>query len=608
MSLEMNANLTKMYDFAKTAIQHEALSGEDSVIQTRRNAPGLVGRKWTKLGGRSDDFKAANLATRAAFFKSVCDQFGGADHIPQSVKNVLKLGDFKLNGAGKVTSERPLTARRIQLVYEAIQAHNRATDPTLFDPMSDPDWGTLPSNLQAAYRRYVFQETKALEAAGSTDLERLSVATFVKSVFKSVKDCLEGLEGKSAETCRGVLNVLKEDVRDGEIGVPQMRCLGLLWTLVGAEDELQKRVKTQADDLPYLQQEQILQAAVDKLVKGVADQCSVIYKRNDRSANPRVPSRADLLKDFNFRATDNLPPLRTQRAYQFMMDYLKPLEQKFTACAGNANKLFRGKLGNKYENLVEALRCFKDLREEANIPKKLEEAVKIYQTEVAKLERKFNVAKQKAEAAGQPFDKAFRAPKVPKANRLQPSREAAELLLKIMHVDAHPDANTAAQMLEAYKIFCSIDAYFFQALDIDRANGNTAMFDKLMDALNTTGCLQARCEALQEVRMALDPNLADVEDLTITLDDKLTTAIGKAVQLVRKEQKLPKDADVDYETVVEKLVAAVKDHDGNCRELVLDFDLGKDGAIGTKKLITVEFLMKPEVAQALKDCLLCFKE
>ena len=51
MSLEMNANLTKMYDFAKTAIGHEALSGEDSVIQTRRNAPGLVGRKWTKLGG-----------------------------------------------------------------------------------------------------------------------------------------------------------------------------------------------------------------------------------------------------------------------------------------------------------------------------------------------------------------------------------------------------------------------------------------------------------------------------------------------------------------------------------------------------------------------------
>ena len=45
MSLEMNANLTKMYDFAKTAIGHEALSGEDSVIQTRRNAPGLVGRK-----------------------------------------------------------------------------------------------------------------------------------------------------------------------------------------------------------------------------------------------------------------------------------------------------------------------------------------------------------------------------------------------------------------------------------------------------------------------------------------------------------------------------------------------------------------------------------
>ena len=593
MSLEMNANLTKMYDFAKVAIRHENLSGEDSVIQARRNGPGLIGRKWTTLGSRSAEFKAANLATRAAFFKSVCDQFGGADHIPQSVRNVLKLGDFKLNGAGKVTSMRPLTARRIQLVYEAIQAHNQAHDPTRFNPKSDPDWGVLPTNLRTAYSLYVAQKAEVLATAGSTDLSKLSVAAFVKGALRSVQACLEKLDAPAAEACQGFLNVLEEDVRDGEIAVPQMRCLSLLWTLVNAEAELQKLVKVRAGDLSHLQQAQILQAAIDKLVKGVADQCSAIYAQNDRNAQPRVPSRSELLKGFDFRATDNLPTLRTQNAYKFMMDHLKPLEQKFAACEGNVNKKFRGKLGNKYENLVEALRCFKALREEVAIPQKLKAAVKRYQDHVAKRQQN---------------GKAFQPPKVPMAAELKQGREAAELLRKIMGVDAHANGNTAAQLLEAYEVFCAIDTYFFKALDIDRANGNTAMFDKLMDALNTTGCLQARCEFLQEVRMALDPALADVKDITVSLSDPLTAAIGKAVRMVQDDLKLAEDAEVDYKATVEKLVAAVKDHDGNCRELALDFDLGKDGSIGTKKLITVEFLMKPEVAKAIKDCLLCFKD
>ena len=592
MSLEMNANLTEMYDFARAVIRHEDLSGEDSVIQTRRNAPGLIGRKWTMLGGRSAAFKADNLATRTAFYRSVCEQFGGADRIPQSVKDVLKLADFKLNDAGEVTSRRPLTARRIQLVCEAIEAHNKAHDPMRFNPKGDPDYGTLPTNLRTAYCRYVTEKAKALAAAGGTDLSKLSAATFVQGALKTVKACLESLDAPSAETCRGILNVLEEDVRDGEIAVPQMRCLSLLWTLVNAEAELRKLVEVRAEDLPHLQQAQILQAAVDKLVKGVADQCSAIYKRNDRDALPRVPSRAELLKGFDFRA-DDLPPLRTRNAYKAMMAHLKPLEKKFAACAGNVNEKFRGKLGNKFENLVEALRCFKALREEPAIPRKLNEAVARDRKHV-----------EKRQQGGQ----LVKSPKVPMAAELKQGREAAELLRKVMGVDAHANGNTAAQLLEAYEIFCAIDTYFFKALDIDRANGNTAMFDKLMDALNTTGCLQARCEFLQEVRMDLDPALANVKDVTVSLNDTLTTAMGKAVRMLRDELKLPEDADVDYKAVAERLVAAVKDRDGNPRELATDFDLGKDCPTGTKRLVTLQFLMLPAVADPIKACLCCFKD
>jgi len=593
MSLEMNVNLTKMYDFAKDAVHQKKLSGEDSVIQTRQNAVGLVAHKWKVLGSRSDAFKAGNLATRTAFYTSVCEQFGGADRIPQSVKDVLKLADFKLNGDGEVTSRRPLTARRIKLVCEAIQAHNLAHDPLRFDPKRDPDYGVLPTNLQTAYERYVAERAKALADAGSTDLAKLSVATFVKGALRSVQACLKDLDAPAAEACQGFVDVLMEDVRDGEIAVPQMRCLGLLWTLVGAEDELRNQVAKNAGDLQHLQQAQILQAAVDRLAKGVADRCAAIYNRNDRDAQPRVPSRDDLLKGFDFRAADNLPALRTQNAYKAMMAHLKPLEQKFAACAGNVNEKFRGKLGNKFENLVEALRCFKALREEPAIPQKLNEAVARYRKHVEKRQQGGQVVK---------------APKVPMAAELKQGRDAAELLRKIMGVDAHANGNTAAQLLEAYEIFCAIDSYFFKALDLDRANGNTAMFDKLMDALNTTGCLQARCEFLQEVRMELDPALADVKDITVSLNDTLTTAMGKAVQMVRDEQKLPEDADVDYKAVAERLVAAVKDRDGNPRELATDFDLGQNCPTGTKRRVTLQFLMLPAVADPIKACLCCFKD
>lgn len=603
MSLEMNANLTKMYNFAKVAIRHEDLDGEDSVIQTRRDAPGLAGRKWVSLGGRSAAFKQDNLATRTVFYKSVCDQFGGADNIPQSVRDVLKLGDFKLNAAGEVTSQRPLTARRISLVCEAVDAYNRAHDPLKFKPVNDPDWGLLPSSLKAAYRQYVAREAAVLDAAGSTDLTKLSVASFAKGLVKYIQTRLAAMDPTAADACSRFMNVLVEDVRDGELSVPQMRCLDLLRTFVNAEGELRGLVKEQVGDLPHLQQAQILQAAGDHLAKKVAALCQDIYARNDRNAQPRSVSLAALLGGFDFRAVNNLKPLRAQNAVAYMMQYIDLFKEEFAAMGGNANEKFHGKLGNKYENLVEALRCFKALRETPAIPQKLQAAIQLYQDKVAKREKAFNAEKQKAAAAGQPFDKTFKVPTVP-ASKLQPGREAAELLQKIMGTGAHAEINTAAQMLEAYNVFCEIDVYFFKALDMDRANGNNEMFDKLMDALNTTGCLQARCEFLQEIRMALDPNLANVKDVSLDLKkDKMMAAMGKIVQQLQTKET----DEVDYAVAAQKLADALKGKDGQAGEMVLDFDAGNYKS-GTKVAVTVEFLTTPEVADTLKACLPYFKD
>ena len=61
---------------------------------------------------RSTANKSANDVVRAAFRKAVEDLFGGFEHIPESVKQVMKLKDY---GKG-----RPLTSRRIIAVQNAI--------------------------------------------------------------------------------------------------------------------------------------------------------------------------------------------------------------------------------------------------------------------------------------------------------------------------------------------------------------------------------------------------------------------------------------------------------------------------------------------------------
>ena len=82
-----------------------------------RDGSGLTIAKGTDdkaylLTRRSDADKTANDNVRAAFKDAVSGLFGGFDKIPQSVKNVMKLGDY---GKG-----RPLTARRIEAVKMAV--------------------------------------------------------------------------------------------------------------------------------------------------------------------------------------------------------------------------------------------------------------------------------------------------------------------------------------------------------------------------------------------------------------------------------------------------------------------------------------------------------
>ncbi len=129
-----NATFDAFVQFAET--QHAA--GKEKTVarfdpDAAKELGGIVDRTikpgsgdWVGVGvGRLASLKRANNITREAFMNAVSNMFGGVDHIPDSVKDAMKLEDY---GKGK-----PLTARRILAVAEAI---TKLDDAVLSDGFS----------------------------------------------------------------------------------------------------------------------------------------------------------------------------------------------------------------------------------------------------------------------------------------------------------------------------------------------------------------------------------------------------------------------------------------------------------------------------------------
>ena len=109
----MSLQFEKFAQLAATASKGSSavrFLGHDSAA-TVRDVVVTVSDKVGKIG-RSVSVKEANNTTRAIFRQSVAAMFGGEDHIPDTVKAAMKLGDY---GKGK-----PLTARRIIAVKNAV--------------------------------------------------------------------------------------------------------------------------------------------------------------------------------------------------------------------------------------------------------------------------------------------------------------------------------------------------------------------------------------------------------------------------------------------------------------------------------------------------------
>ena len=125
MALEINnAQFNQFVQFAEQQMQ----AGKTKAVARVGDAQvgPLAGRTITAAKGefvgniwRSVDTRNANDIARDLFRNAIADMFGGADKIPDSVRDTMKLNDF---GNGK-----PLTARRI---LEVSNARRLSTSPT----------------------------------------------------------------------------------------------------------------------------------------------------------------------------------------------------------------------------------------------------------------------------------------------------------------------------------------------------------------------------------------------------------------------------------------------------------------------------------------------
>ena len=161
-------------------VESAAAAGKEKAVArlSESELGGIVNRTikptsadWVGVGvGRLSSLKKANNITRDAFMKAVAEMFGGEDHIPDSVKDAMKLEDY---GKG-----RPLTARRILAVKAAID--NDGTYAKMVGSFRSTDsghvaqrLGWLPSEMPKLARaaRYLSAITGEAEVES---IERLS--------------------------------------------------------------------------------------------------------------------------------------------------------------------------------------------------------------------------------------------------------------------------------------------------------------------------------------------------------------------------------------------------------------------------------------------------
>lgn len=235
MTLEINAQFKQFVQFAQQQADAEAIARTAAPVPDGEGP--FAGRAVT--AARDDHFGAFNRSvknkdhnneTRALFRQSVNAIFGGAENLPQSVKEAMHLGDYDNQG-------KPLTARSILSVQKAIlqykatvevdRAFEHLTNLLMTSLLRAP--GCQPPKLSPAQRQTaaraitkfardlsgknlrILADYVTLAAAREIDPE--PVAREILKVFAPVRDIRPG-DRRLAEIERLMLARAREQLAD----------------------------------------------------------------------------------------------------------------------------------------------------------------------------------------------------------------------------------------------------------------------------------------------------------------------------------------------------------------------------------------------------------
>ncbi|MCQ2388512.1 MAG: hypothetical protein MJ138_02245, partial [Kiritimatiellae bacterium] len=232
--------------FGTVARNYAAGQGENAAAAARgENAAIVFGEDGSELRGsaKRDAYRrwrnptdeemrlsiAENNKVRKEFLRQVQAHFTerGVVTIPRAVLKHLKLGDYKLDADGNVTSGKPLTARRICLVMRAIetvdasraQALERA-NPLANEALDDADVGESFAGLV---------EKHALDEDTAAALRNL-LDGFARNLARElVRDPGVDLQDAKNRVQDGMMGLLEQlDRFLGDRSVPRNDALGLL--------------------------------------------------------------------------------------------------------------------------------------------------------------------------------------------------------------------------------------------------------------------------------------------------------------------------------------------------------------------------------------------
>lgn len=234
MPLEINAQFKQFVQFAQQQADGEAVARTAS--EPAGEGP-LAGRAVTaarddKYGAfkRSVGNKDRNNETRDLFRQSVNAIFGGAENLPQSVKDAMRLGDYDNQG-------KPLTARNILTVQKAILQYKAAVEvDRAVEHLTDLLLASMfhgrrihPPKLSASQRqaavRTLAKYVRDLSGKGlrllanyvaiaaSRDYAPDTVAKDIQKVFAPVRDIRPG-DGRLVELERQLLARAREQFEE----------------------------------------------------------------------------------------------------------------------------------------------------------------------------------------------------------------------------------------------------------------------------------------------------------------------------------------------------------------------------------------------------------